>query len=62
MTDLASLKVPELKSRLEAWGLDTSGKKADLIARLEAGAAAAQPVAAAAGGGTLMDVDPTKLK
>jgi ribosomal protein L22 len=35
MTDWASLKVDELKEELEKRGLPKSGKKADLVARLE---------------------------
>lgn len=47
MVDYASLKVEELKKILADRGLPLSGKKADLVARLQdndaAAAAAAQP-------------------
>lgn len=35
MTDYASLKVPDLKKLLQERGLQQSGNKADLIARLQ---------------------------
>ena len=49
--DLDSLKVADLKERLEAKGLDTKGKKAELLSRLkEAVAAAAAAVSLSSGG------------
>ena len=38
--DFSGLKVAELRDKLTAAGADTTGKKADLVARLEALAAA----------------------
>lgn len=38
--DFSKMKVTELKKELESRGLDTSGKKAELVARLEAGGGA----------------------
>lgn len=35
MEDLDKLKVSDLKAKLKERGLDTNGKKADLIARLK---------------------------
>lgn len=37
--DYSKMKLPELKKELQAQGLDTSGKKSELIARLEGKAA-----------------------
>ena len=45
MTDYASLKVEELKKLLSDRGLPLSGKKADLVARLQENDAAAKPEA-----------------
>ena len=53
--DLSKLKVAELRDRLEQRGLDSSGKKAVLVERLQdalaAAAAAPPPPAASAAGG-----------
>ena len=38
--DFSKMKVTELKKELESRGLDTTGKKAELVARLEAGGGA----------------------
>lgn len=45
MTDYASLKVEELKKLLSDRSLPLSGKKADLVARLQENDEAAKPVA-----------------
>eukprot|EP00048_Salpingoeca_helianthica_P015051 m.224790 g.224790 ORF g.224790 m.224790 type:complete len:654 (+) comp16545_c0_seq1:57-2018(+) len=45
--DFSSMKVAELREACKAKGLDTTGTKAVLVARLEAGASGAAPAAAA---------------
>eukprot|EP00321_Phaeocystis_globosa_P011765 CAMPEP_0118830714 /NCGR_PEP_ID=MMETSP1162-20130426/28070_1 /TAXON_ID=33656 /ORGANISM="Phaeocystis Sp, Strain CCMP2710" /LENGTH=57 /DNA_ID=CAMNT_0006762073 /DNA_START=31 /DNA_END=200 /DNA_ORIENTATION=- len=50
--EIKKLKVPELKEQLKERGLDTTGKKDELVARLESAladeaAASAEPAAAA---------------
>ena len=54
--DFDKMKVAELKEELESRGLDTSGKKADLIARLKADEAGSEEAAAP------MAVEPASTK
>ena len=56
--DIGLLRVPELKDRLRAAGLPVSGRKTELIERLQRGSSVAQLFAAPSAARSDVDADP----